>query len=69
MKFNFIHTNFNVLNLEKSMAFYEKALGLKEALLLDTADFFKPQRLFVKRHALFQVQYVKVRVNKIEFHG
>lgn len=30
MKFHFIHTNFNVLDLKKSMAFYEKALGLKE---------------------------------------
>ena len=26
----FDHFNFNVLDLEKSMAFYEKALGLKE---------------------------------------
>jgi len=31
MKFRFIHTNFNVLDLKRSMAFYEKALGLKEA--------------------------------------
>lgn len=30
MKFKFCHNNFNVLNLEKSIAFYEKALGLKE---------------------------------------
>ena len=30
MEFNMIHTNLTVLNLEKSMAFYEKALGLKE---------------------------------------
>lgn len=28
--FQFTHYNYNVLNLEKSMAFYEKALGLKE---------------------------------------
>ena len=27
----FDHYNFNVMNLEKSLAFYEKALGLKEA--------------------------------------
>ncbi len=31
MKFKMIHENFNVTDLEKSMAFYEKALGLKEA--------------------------------------
>ena len=30
MKFTFAHNNFNVMNLEKSLEFYEKALGLKE---------------------------------------
>lgn len=30
MSFKFLHNNFNVLNLEKSLAFYDKALGLKE---------------------------------------
>ena len=30
MTSTFAHFNFNVLNLEKSIAFYEKALGLKE---------------------------------------
>ena len=29
MKFKIIHTNFNVMDLEKSVSFYEKALGLK----------------------------------------
>lgn len=29
MKFTFNHNNFNVLDLEKSIAFYEEALGLK----------------------------------------
>lgn len=28
MKFTFAHNNLNVLDLEKSLAFYEKALGL-----------------------------------------
>ena len=31
MGFLFAHNNFNVLELERSLAFYEKALGLKEA--------------------------------------
>ena len=31
MKFRMVHENYNVSNLEKSMAFYEKALGLSEA--------------------------------------
>ncbi|WP_455600231.1 VOC family protein [Cloacibacillus sp.] len=31
MNFTFNHFNFNVLDLGRSLAFYEKALGLKEA--------------------------------------
>jgi len=34
----FDHYNFNVLDLEKSMSFYEKALGLKEAHRKTAAD-------------------------------
>ncbi len=30
MNFTFAHNNINVLDLKKSMDFYEKALGLKE---------------------------------------
>ena len=30
MTFNFAHNNFNVCDLEKSMAFYKEALGLTE---------------------------------------
>ena len=30
MKAKYIHTNINVFDLEKSLAFYEKALGMKE---------------------------------------
>lgn len=30
MKFKMIHENFNVVDLDKSIAFYEKALGLSE---------------------------------------
>ena len=29
-KFTFAHNNFNVLDLEKSLKFYDEALGLKE---------------------------------------
>jgi lactoylglutathione lyase len=31
MKTKFLHTNINVMDLERSRAFYERALGLKEA--------------------------------------
>ena len=30
MKFKMIHENYNVTDLDRSLAFYEKALGLKE---------------------------------------
>ena len=39
MKFHFIHTNFNVLDLKKSMDFYEKALGLKEVRRKEKPEF------------------------------
>lgn len=38
MQFKFAHNNFNVLNLEKSMKFYEEALGLKEVRRKEAAD-------------------------------
>lgn len=42
MKFKFNHNNFNVLDLEKSIAFYEEALGLKvvNEFRLPTAPLF-----------------------------
>ncbi len=30
MKFRFAHNNFNVMDLDKSLKFYEEALGLTE---------------------------------------
>lgn len=39
MEFKFIHTNFNVLDLEKSMEFYRTALGLKEVRRKEKPDF------------------------------
>ncbi|WP_160676822.1 VOC family protein [Clostridium sp. C8-1-8] len=38
MNFRFDHNNINVLNLEKSLAFYEEALGLKEVRRKVAAD-------------------------------
>lgn len=38
MKFAMIHENYNVLDLEKSMSFYEKALGLKEKRRKEASD-------------------------------
>ncbi|MGN0673330.1 MAG: VOC family protein [Anaerovoracaceae bacterium] len=38
MNFRMVHENYNVFDLEKSMAFYEKALGLKEASRKEAED-------------------------------
>ena len=39
MKFTFVHNNINVLNLEKSLAFYKQALRLTENRRWDNPDF------------------------------
>ncbi len=39
MDFIFAHNNFNVLNLEKSLAFYKEALNLREIRRIEKADF------------------------------
>jgi lactoylglutathione lyase len=39
MKFTFAHNNFNVLDLEKSMAFYQEALQLTETRRIEKPDF------------------------------
>lgn len=38
MDFKFYHNNFNVLDLEKSMKFYEQALGLQETRRIEAPD-------------------------------
>jgi len=38
MKFWFAHNNFNVLNLDKSLAFYREALGLQEVRRVEPAS-------------------------------
>jgi lactoylglutathione lyase len=38
MKFTFNHFNFNILDLEKSLNFYKKALGLKEIRRKEASD-------------------------------
>ena len=40
MKFTFAHNNFNVMDLEKSLKFYEEALGLKEVKRKEAASSF-----------------------------
>lgn len=38
MKFTFAHNNFNVMDLQKSLDFYGKALGLKEVRRIEAKD-------------------------------
>ena len=38
MQFSFAHYNYNVLNLEKSLAFYKDALGLEEVSRMEAED-------------------------------
>lgn len=38
MKFKMVHENYNVYNLEKSMSFYEEALGLTEQRRIEAED-------------------------------
>ena len=38
MKFAFAHYNYNVVNLEKSLAFYQEALGLTQVRRKEAAD-------------------------------
>jgi len=38
MKFKLVHNNINVLDLERSIAFYEEALGLKEVRRKEASD-------------------------------
>ena len=38
MNFRMVHENYNVFDLDKSMAFYEKALGLKESSRKEAED-------------------------------
>lgn len=39
LSFTFAHNNFNVVNLEKSLAFYREALGLREIRRKETEGF------------------------------
>ncbi len=38
MRFTIVHNNFNVIDLKKSMEFYEEALGLKEVSRITSDD-------------------------------
>ena len=62
MKAKFLHNNFNVLDLDKSLAFYKEALGLTEKRRLETPGFIlvyltdgqtDPRRLLRRERLLY----------------
>ncbi len=63
MQFRMVHENFNITDLDRSLAFYEKALGLKEkrrkegkdgsfilAYLVDTSGDFELELTWLRDH-------------------
>ncbi len=56
MKFKMVHQNFNVYDLEKSLEFYEKALGLHEASRMEAEDGSFKIVYVENEHADFQLE-------------
>lgn len=73
MQFNFNHVNFNVLNLEKSVDFYRKALNLEEKRRIDIGDAVLVFMADGKTGFSLELTYLKSRENPYdlgegEFH-
>ena len=56
MFFKMIHENYNVQDLERSLAFYEKALGLKEVRRNEAADGSYKIVYVANEHSEFQLR-------------
>jgi len=75
MFFKMIHENYNVTDLEASMAFYEKALGLKEVRRNEAADGSFRIVYLANEHSDFQLELTWLRdhpqpydIGEEEFH-
>ena len=55
VKGRFDHFNFNVLDLDRSIRFYEKALGLKEVRRMEAPDGFFYFSVYGRREDWFSV--------------
>ena len=55
MNFTFLHSNINVFDLEKSIAFYEKALDLKVVRQKEKENAFKLVYL-ADEHSIYQLE-------------
>lgn len=75
MEFKFVHNNFNVLNLEKSLEFYKEALGFTESkrIVADDNSFILVYLTDGKSEHLLELTYLTDRANPYdlgenEFH-
>ena len=75
MFFKMIHENYNVQDLERSLAFYEKALGLKEVRRNEAADGSYKIVYVANEHSEFQLELTWLRdhpqpydIGEQEFH-
>ena len=71
--YQFNHFNFNVLDLEKSLAFYEAALDLKPVKTLDMPDFTLVYLGNERSNFSLELTYIKGRttaynLGECEFH-
>lgn len=75
MRFRMVHENYNVADLEKSLAFYGKALGLKEVRRKNAADGSFIIVYIANEHADFELELTWLRdhpqkydIGEEEFH-
>ena len=75
MKFKMVHENYNVQDIEKSLAFYEKALGLTERRRKEAADGSYVIVFIGNEHADFELELTwlaehpeKYDIGEEEFH-
>ena len=73
MKFKMVHENYNVADLNKSMAFYEKALGLREVSRINGDGFTivyigNEESSFVLELTHLEAHPQKYDLGECEFH-
>ena len=73
MNFKMVHENYNVANLDKSMAFYEKALGLHEVRRINGDGFIivyigNEESSFVLELTWLKGHPQKYDLGELEFH-
>lgn len=75
MKFKMVHENYNVQDLERSLAFYEKAVGLKEKRRKEAEDGAYIIVYIANEHADFELELTwlkdhpeKYDIGEEEFH-